>query len=423
MTHCFCKITALIFFGFIHSFVSVSAQERAESLFDRDRNTSVTEREHPEYAPVAIQRGAFLFRPGLSLGFNRAINVFASSSDDESDIVLEIRPSLGVETTWSRHQLAAATSVTRRQFFEFSDESVWNWSLEGSGRLDIKRHTFFGSGLRYSSLTEARTEPGAASRTIKPIEYSRIETHLGGQHAVGRMMFRSELDFADYDYEDELLFRGGIADQDFRDYTRIEVMLRNDYAISPGTAVFGRLRFNERNYDLAPPIVPTRRDSSGYTIDGGADFDIRGIARGVFGLGYTKQDYDSPSLPVLSGISVDGLIEWFPTQLTTITVGASRDVREAPFAQSGGFFATQAGINVDHELRRNIIISTGFSVAEDDYPDITRTDRRSTFDAGVTYLMNRNLGIRLSWTHIDQERGGTDRGYTSSTFGVSLVRR
>ena len=417
------KIAVIGLFGLAFGFCDASAQERVENLFDRDRNTSVTEREHSEYSPVSLQRGAFLFRPRFALGVSRAINVFASPDDDAGDIVLEIRPSLDIETSWARHQLRAGAEVSRRQFFELSDESEWNWSLDGAARIDVQRYSHVEGGLRYASQHEARTEAGEASRTIRPIEYDQFDAVLEGRHTVGRILIRPEIQLRTFDYHDEFLFRGGIVDQDFRDYERVELALRGDYALSPNAAVFVRVRLNDRNYELAPPIVQTLRDSSGYTIDGGADFDIRGIARGVFGVGYTKQDYQSPALSNLSGVSINGLVEWFPTQLTTVALGASRGVREAPFAASGGYFATETGISVDHELRRNIILSAGFSIAEDDYTDFARTDQRTTFDAGIAYFLNRTLGVRVGWTHIEQDRGGAGRGYTSSTFGVTLVRR
>ena len=400
------------------------AQERAESLFDRDRNESVTEREHPEYAPIRFRRGAFVFTPAFDFGGGRAFNVLATDDGDETDVFLVIEPRLNVETTWSRHKLEADASVTRRQFFEFSDESVWNWTLDLGGRFDIQRDTFIEAGIGAAALTEDRLAAGAASRTVEPIAFDRFNAFLGGRKPFSRILLQGEVGLSEVDYDDTLLLAGGVSDQDFRDHVRRDAMVRADYAISPDTAVFGRLRVNERDYDLSPPAVSVLRDSSGYTVDAGADLDLGGIARGVVGVGYTEQDYDAASLPTIDGISVDGLVEWFPTQLTTVTFDASRDVGEAPFAGSGGFLQSEVGAGVDHELRRNVILSSSVRFREDDYVDIDRIDERVTFEAGVTYLMNRWIGVRVNWTYIDQTRGGAglDQDFTYNAIGVSVVR-
>ena len=401
-----------------------NAQEEAISLFDRDRNIAVTEREHSGYSSEGLRRGAFLIKPGFAIGASQVSNVFASADDNETDIAITVRPSLAVDTTWSRHALNVAGDVTRRQFFEFDNESVWNWTLETGGRLDISRATSLSPQIGYQSLTEARTEAGFASETFKPIEYSNFRALIGGRHEMGRLLLSGEVGLQELDYDDQDAIGGGIIDQDFRDYTQYEVMARVDYAISPDTAVFARIRPNSRNYHLEPPQAAFDRDSGGYTVDFGADFDIGGVARGLLGVGYIKQNYSDPGLNDESGLSVDGQVEWFPTQLTTVTLQAGRSVEESPLGDSGGFFRTAAGARVDHELRRNIVLSGGFDVVEDAYRDLNRTDERLTVDIGANYILNRWIAVRLSWRHIDQQRGGDAiaRDYQVNTFGFSLVR-
>lgn len=400
------------------------AQDEAQSLFERDRNIAVTEREHSGYSSEGLRRGAFLINPGFAIGADGVSNVFASAAEDETDIALTLMPSLAIDTTWSRHALNMGGDVTRRQFFEFDNESVWNWSLEAGGRLDISRATSLSPQIGYQSLTEARTEAGFASETLNPIEYSNFRALVAGRHEMGRILLSGEIGLRELDYDDEPAGGNRLIDQDFRDYTQYEVMARVDYAISPDTAVFGRIRPNTRDYDLEPPQASLDRDSDGYTVDVGADFDIGGVARGLFSVGYTNQTYTDAALDDVSGLSVEGQVEWFPTQLTTVTFKAGRSVEESPLGDSGGFFRTAGGARVDHELRRNIVLSGGFDVVEDDYLDLSRVDERLTVDIGANYILNRWLGVRLSWRSIDQKRGGgaIARDYQVNTFGFSLVR-
>ena len=245
------------------------------------------------------------------------------------------------------------------------------------------------------------------------------------RRAANRLLFQAEFGLDEVDYDDAPLFGGGVVDQDFRDHTQTSGLVRADFALSPDTAIFGRVRANLRDYDLAPPAVPEIRDSEGLTIDGGADFDISNLARGVVGIGYTQQKYDSSALEDVNGLSIDGLVEWFPTQLTTVTFTASRAVKDAPFANSGGFFGASIGMNVDHELRRNVVVSAGFTLAEDDYQDIARADERFSVMAGLTYFMNRNVGIRASWIYTDQDSSGAaaNQTFERNLLGISLALR
>jgi len=421
-----CKATSLALLTLIGvTPVAMAQADRAETMFDRDRNVSVQQRPRPEYTAGGIQNGALLIYPELTLGLEFTDNVFGTSSNEESDTIAVIRPAVNFATTWSRHELTGDASVTRREHFDFSDESVWNATAGAGGQLDINREANLSAGARYASLTEARTSAGAAGQAAEPIEYDTWSAYFGGERAAGRLKVQGRLDFSSLDYDDAPLFGGGIAEQDFRDRETYVLTGRGDYAASPDTAFFGRLRYNQREYDLAPPSVPLLRDSEGYTFDVGADFDIRGVARGVIGLGYTEQDYESAALPDIDGLSVEGIVEWFPTQLTTVTFNASRSVQDSAVAGSGGFFATSAGVNVDHELRRNVVVSAGVTLSEDDYSGIDRTDERINVQAGVTYYMNRNVGVRASYNYLDQDSSGAagNQDYTKNVIGLSLVIR
>ena len=405
--------------------VAMAQTAGADSMFARDRNVSVFQRPRPEYSAAGIQNGALLIYPELVLGLEFDDNVFATSANEESDVVAVFNPSLNFDTTWSRHSVTGDISATRREYFDFSDESVWNYTGGVGGQLDITREANLTAGARYSSLTEPRTSAGAAGQAAEPIEYDTWSAYLGGERAAGRIRAQARVDFNTYDYDDAPLFGGGIADQDFRDREVYILSARGDYAVSPDTAIFGRLRYNDRSYDLAPPSVPLLRDSEGYTFDIGADFDLNGVARGVIGLGYTEQDYESATLPDVDGLSVEGLIEWFPTQLTTVTVTASRSVEDAAIGGSGGYFATSAGVSVDHELRRNVIISAGVSLSEEDYSGVDRTDERLNVSGGVTYFLNRTAGVRASYSYVDQDSSGAagNQDYSKNVIGLSLVLR
>lgn len=401
------------------------AWAQGDSLFLRDRNTSVMERSRPEYTAEGLQQGAFIFNPALTLGVEFNDNIYGASASEESDLIGIFNPALDVSTTWSQHSLSANVSATRREYADFSDESVWHLQTGAMGRLDIVRGTFLEANLSYADLTEPRTSAGAANTAAEPINYTTDQIGVRAEREMGRTKFQLGVARSGFDYEDGILVGGGVADQDFRDRSETLYTVRGDYALSPATSVFARGRFNERKYDLAPPATPLLRDSDGYIADIGADFDIGGVARGSIAVGYIEQDYEDAALPDIDGFSTDVVVDWFPTQLTTVTATASRGVYDAAVAGSGGFLGSAFGINVDHELRRNVVVSASVTWGTDEYFGIDREDDRWSATVSTTWFVNRNAGVRASVSHFEQESSGADgnQDFSSNVVGVSLVLR
>lgn len=392
-------------------------------MFERDRNVSVIQRPRPEFETSGVRAGAFIFRPELHLALEYTDNVFATASSEQEDFVANINPKITLDSTWSRHSFSADASLLRREYFDFDDESVWNFNAGAVGRVDVVRDTFFQLSGNYAELTEPRTSAGAAGQAEEPIEYDTGTLNAAFERAVNRIKFLAAIDYSAFDYKDAPLFGGGVADQDFRDRNELTYTLRGDYAVSPDTALFARARFNEREYDLSPPAVALLRDSSGYVLDAGADFDLGGLARGEVALGYLEQDFDDPVQPDIDGLSVTGLLEWFPTQLTTVTFNAGRSANDSAVSGAAGFLGTNFGVQVDHELRRNVILTGRIALSEDDYEGIDRTDERFDVTASVTYLLNRHVGMKASVNHFEQDSEGAagNQDYELNRFIVSLT--
>ncbi|GGG94067.1 hypothetical protein GCM10007420_06920 [Glycocaulis albus] len=395
----------------------------AQWLWDRDRNVSVTQRPRPEYDALGIRSGAFIWRPQLELGVEFNDNIFATATNEESDTIFVINPSVTVDTTWSRHAFNAFADVRHNEYADFGSESTTDYSLGAGGRLDIYRGSSVGASASHSRGTEPRTSAGAAGFAAEPIRFDTTTFAIGAEHTFNRLRLRGGYDFAKSDYDDALLIGGGVASQDFRDQDMHRFTLRGDLAISPDTAVFARYRHNQRDFRLSPPAVATNRDSDGYTFDVGVEFDLGGLARGEIGVGYMKQEYDSPVFGSVDGVSVDGLLEWFPTQLTTFTFTARRGIEDSGIAASAGYIGTSVSAQADHELLRNVILTARVDYANDEYQGIDREDERWGATVQATYLMNRNVGLTASYSHLDQSSSGTagPRDFSTNRFMLGVV--
>ncbi len=384
---------------------TASAQNQGE-YFQRDRNTAVLERSRNEFVAPPAQRGAFRVEAEAELGLASDSNIFATTTNKEADVVASFRPSFGAESTWSRHSLTANASATRREYLDNTSESVWNAEAGVIGRLDIQRGFFVDVAASMAILTENRSSAGAAALSAEPIEYDTANIAAGVTYTTGRVRVNGAVDVHTSDFEDAALAGGGVADQDFRDYTETRISARVDGAVSPAVAVFARASSNQRDYD-APPAGLANRDSDGFVIEAGIDFDLGGQARGSVAAGVLEQKYDDPSFVDIDGASYNAEVEWFPTELTTVTVSATRAPRESAIAASAGYTETQISGQVDHELLRNLILTGRASFGDDDYSGIDRSDERFELVASATWLMNRRVGVQASLTRLDVDSRGT----------------
>lgn len=390
--------------------------------FERDRNTSVMDRPRPEYDALGRRVGAFTAYPAASFGVVHDDNIFGSASNEVSDTALSGAAELLLSSNWSRHMLSFFGLVSHNEYLDVSSESHTDFTLRATGRVDVQRATALGGSVYYQDLTELRTSSSVPLNAAEPIDYSLTGVEAYVSHERGRVLLGARSTWRSYDYSSVRSVTGGILDQSFRDRDIWTGTLRSDFALSPDTAFFIEGSYNNRNYDLAPPIVAFLRDSDGYEVLGGVNFDITNLIRGEIGAGYLRQSFDDPALPNVNGFGVRANVEWFPTQLTTVNFSAARSAEDSVFAGSSGYLSTRFSAGVDHELLRNLILSAELGYVIEDYKGIDREDERWSGTLAATYLMNRHVGVTGSYTYLEQNSSGTaiGRDYNANRVGISL---
>ncbi len=78
---------------------------------------------------------------------------------------------------------------------------------------------------------------------------------------------------------------------------------------------------------------------------------------------------------------------------------------------SSGYLSSNLGAQIDHELLRNVIVTGQLGWGRDVFRGVDRQDRRLTYGASATYLMNRRLSWTLGYSHFDQNSNGVARGF------------
>jgi hypothetical protein len=394
-----------------------------EGLFVRNRTVSVRERPHPEYAPVPKKAGAFIVAPVLTGLLEYNDNIFATSSNEQSDVIMHLLPSVTVRSDWSRNAAALFARADVAGYADNDSENTTTWIAGGVGRYDVKRGASLQSGASYASQIESRTSSGSLTGADGPQEYEEGKAFVGGTYTFNRLRVLGQLNYSGLRF-DNIKVGGLSVDRSFRDRDALALQGRAEYGLTPATALFFDLTGNKRE-STGSTVGIVNRNSEGVEALVGANFDLGGLARGEASIGYLKQNYEGALYSDVKGASVHAKLDYFPTQLLTLSLTVDRSVEDAAIINSSGYLATSVQMRADYELLRNLILSGTFNYGNDDFKGIDRTDKRATAGVTANWLLNRSLAAVFSYQFADQNSSGANQGrdYTSNRLAVGLSHR
>lgn len=390
------------------------------TYFDRGRNVSVAERARPEYQAAGLQLGGFTAYPKLTVGVERDDNVYAASSGAQEDTIYVVQPELILERATADSRMQAFIRGGRAMNDEFVKESATEYQGGLTGYYNVGGGIRLTGGGDYGRYIEPRASTLTPDGAAKPIVYKLGQANLGLSWTMDRLHLSGSAEYEDYNFNDGRTLADAEVDQDFRDRQIMTYTARAEYAVTPNASVFLVSAFDDRKYDSRPPAVALNRGSKGKTIAVGGAFDYGALARGEVQVGYVEQDYADATLRDIDGIAARATVEWFPTDLTTLTLTGSREVRDATVPGAGGFFAGNYGLQLDQELLSNLILTARVGYGLDQYKGIDREDKRTTGYLGANYLLNRNVGFTLAYDYLKQESDGAAAGKTFEDNRVSL---
>lgn len=403
--------------------VPTAAVAQEANLFARDRTVAVNQRGRPELEALGIRAGTLMIYPKAQIDAGYDSNVLASDTGEISDSFVRLTPSVDVESDWSRHAFRAAAEAGFTRYNDLSNENSETWRVNGFGRIDVQRETQLTGGLEYARLFEPRTASNTPQSIADPIEYDSSSANVGIAHTFNRLRATGRVDVRNYNYDDGRSIGGTVIDQDNRDQTTYEGLARLDYAISPATALYGRVVWNDRQFDSAGDILTPNRDSSGVNAIVGANFELTNLIRGEAGVGYLQQEFDNPRYGDFSGLSANARLEYFASPLLTLGLVADRSVGDSGIIGTAGFLNTTIQVTADYELRRNIIVGARLGRGVEEFEDIDRENVRVFGGLRATYLMNRRFGVTATYDFESRESDGAAgiNDFTANRVLLSLV--
>lgn len=389
------------------------------------RYTAVMDRQQPGYEAPGISLGGWQLSPSLSVQAIADDNIFVRETARDADVVVRLKPEATLQSNWDGNSVAFHALGTIDRYARHGSEDIEDIDLGATGRFDPGSMTEIRAGLRYLDTHQPRQSQDAFAQTIRPIRYTTIAAAAAVRQDLGRLRLSADATFAHRNYHDGILPDGSIYEQDSSDNDSYRIGLRMDYAPSPSVGLFVRTVGDWRNFRLGTVQTP-KRDSRGYQLLAGITFEPAALIRGSIGIGYIHRHFLNPYYTDLSGPAITARIEYFPTQLTTVTVRADRQVLDSGIPGSGGYLSTEASLTIDHELLRSLILSASAGYQHNAFNNLDRRDDRISAGASATWRLNRMMAIEARYDRLDQSSHGADRyrSYVDNrlTIGITLRR-
>ena len=382
--------------------------------------TTVLSRARPEYDPLGIRVGDFIIRPEVdeSVGYNSNIigQVPAQGSFTE-----ETSASLNFASDWARDSLGGAFNVTNLQVPGLPSQSTTSWSMALGGTYQIGNDTLTLAAshltafiLPYSLDVVSFNKPGVLY--FAPIPYSVNDVRVSYNTVHGNFSIQPAFDFTNVSFGTTQYFGlngftvpaavGGFVlgqpeDLGYLNHNTYTGSITARYEYAPLRDVLFVVRGANIQYASSSSLL-YGQNRSGNAIDmlAGVDYTADGVWRYRALVGYEVRQY--ANYPTHSAPVFEGNVIWQPSGLDTVTLEALRTIEDAVDLDVAGFMYTSGRLQWEHELRRNILLTAYGSIQHASYLQ-TAGGAESFFGAGggVTYLMNRNVHVALTYDWVD----------------------
>lgn len=380
----------------------VSAQEQASTPTigpeATARGVTVLTRPRPDYDPVGVRLSGFRIDASVEAGAGYDDNLQPGRGEKTRDGFFTESANVSANSFWTRHALGVTASQSTRQYFSTSDQNWNDYAVGISGRYDIGR----ASSLR-ASYTHARAHLDVDNFDVQsdgqdePVPYDTDVFLVGGTAAFNRVTLTGTVDYRTIRYENTDV--GGVrVINSNNDYDSLRGELQAGYSIVEGRDLLALVRLEDIRYQES---AQRGRDSFTWEVQAGIEYDLTGLWQARMLAGYRERNYDSPLIKNLSGLAFEGQLIYLPSQLTTATLAVSRSIEESIRESSVSYTRTLGRLTVDHELRRNIIVTGELRAEHRDYPQQGNVTDGIAL-VGAQFLINRHLSVLASYQHTER---------------------
>ncbi|MGH6943905.1 MAG: outer membrane beta-barrel protein, partial [Geminicoccaceae bacterium] len=218
------------------------------------------------------------------------------------------------------------------------------------------------------------------------------------------------------DYQD-----AGDFDNNDRDNLIYDAILRTGFYVSPRINLFVQGSYNIERRDEKVDDAGIERDNEGWGASVGSEIGITDLLTGEFHVGYVRQSFEQAGFEDEQGVGYGVDLIWLPTRLTTVDLTGSGDFEPTTTTGAESRFRNAAGIQVNHELLRNVRLNGRLGYIRDDFRGTDRVDDTVRAGAGASYLINRNFSLDAGYTFTNRWSDDSDEEFTNHVIRLGVT--
>lgn len=357
------------------------------------------------FAAIGLRFGSWRANPYIEQTVGYTTNQ-SSAAGGKGGAFVRTDFGASLASDWSRHQASINVRGSVRRNIGSGEEAVPELDADGALRLDLVDGVSANLSAGYGYSTEALTSttlPGTAS--ARPGVHS-LNASAGLERSGGRLELSLRGSVGRTIYEDISLDGGGTQSQADRNNTFYTLTARTGYRVSSLFTPFLEAEIGTRQYDLEKDRNGERRDSVIHGIKAGARVDAGEKLNGEIAIGWRVEDIEDGKLDDVSGLTLDGSLNWSPERDMTVSLTSSTQFQGATRAGSSGSTVQAFGITATRRVNERLELNAGAGLELTRDSGTDETGILSRMQAGLRYWLNRSVALTGTVEH--ERFGGTN---------------
>lgn len=394
----------------------------------REERTGAIERgtgsfDDEPFAAPGIRMGSFMLRPSFEQGLTATSNA-SGSAGGGSAVLSDTTLRLGAVSDWNRHSADITGYTTWRKSISGEHLDEVRGRIDATLNLDLDREWRAIARLGYESSPESASSPVAITGTASQPTRHRIDGSIGVEKSLGKLRLGLTGEVQRDLYEDAKLSSGGTLSQKHRDSTLYTARLRTGYEISPALTPFVQIEGGRRIYDERVDPGTYRRSADRIGASIGTEFDLGEKLGGEIAAGWLRESFDDDRLRALSAATLDATLRWSPQRGTNIGLRGTTTLEGSTTPGESGSVLYALRLTGDRQIRANLTANAALGIDWRDYSGSDERDLIYSAEAGLTWWMNRYMGLTVRARHetLDSNITGRDSKTNSVYLGITARR-
>lgn len=363
-----------------------------------------------EFEPAPVQAGGFEVTPSVRLSLGRDSNVGLTNGAQTSTNLTMLEPRLEVALPTHGHVYGAKYDGRMARYsgsrtdnfndhnFDVFADNVWSSRFRTLVNVDyIKGH-------------DARNALLFRNKELFHATGFNVMGHYGAEGAQGQFELSVGQVAKRYDTNNS-------GATHLYNNNRTDLIGTFFYRVAPATQMFVEARNSKFAYVV--PLAGRNLDSTeqGYML--GVKWEATAKTTGNLKIGTVKKTFNLGQLPSGNSATWDASVQWMPKTYSKVDFKLQQKANE--FGGVGSFIVSNdANVEWVHDWTSYITSTLSFGDGADKFQASTRTDKRQTYGARLTYGFRSWLRAGLEYQHTRRTSNVPAVGYTKAVTMVTL---